>query len=109
MATMAPPLHAEEVEQQEQEDQLLKLFRNRAELKKELNKLRSETLLLQDALHDQEAKYLRAQQRLEQLETVLGDPDQAMTVVTFYRLRAIWEYCQTRLDSLARELARAHL
>ncbi|MGI9291401.1 MAG: hypothetical protein ACR2QG_09040 [Gammaproteobacteria bacterium] len=108
MATMAPPLHAGDEEKQEQEDQLLKLFRNRAELKKEMNKLRSEILLLQDALQEQEAKSLRTQQRMEQLETILGDSEQAMTVVTYYRLRSIWEYCQAKLDSLARELARAH-
>lgn len=107
MATLATHLNTRGEEKRDEEEQLLQLFRNRAQLKQELNKLRDESLRLQEAFEEQEARTLRAQQRLEQLEATLGDPDSAMTAVAFYRLRSIWEYCHSRLDLLSQELERA--
>jgi uncharacterized coiled-coil DUF342 family protein len=107
MATLAPHLYKEDEENRQDEDQLLKLFWNRAELKKELNELREESLSLHETLKEQQSKTVQAQQRLEQLEVALGDPEQAMTAVAYYRLRAIWEYCHSRLKSMGMELARA--
>jgi hypothetical protein len=107
MATIAPHLLAKGEEKLDEEEQLLKLFWNRAELKKELKLLRDDSFRLGEELKQQEAKTLRVQQRLEQLEVTLGNPKNAMVAVTHYRLKAIWNYCRSRLESLASELARA--
>ena len=78
MATIASPLLQRRKEPDE--EQLLKLFWNRAELKKELGKLRLEKEKLVDQLRQQESVNLRSEQRLEQLENLLADPLQAANV-----------------------------
>jgi hypothetical protein len=102
MATIASPLLQRRKEPDE--EQLLKLFWNRAELKKELAKLRREKDGLLDQLRQQEAVNLRTHQRLEQLETLLADPLQAVNAVIYYQLRGIWQQCRKRLQRVAREL-----
>lgn len=103
MSTAATPLLQRR--QEPDEEQLLKLFWNRAELKKELAKLRREKDKLIDQVRQQEALGVRAQQRLEQLEGVLADPLQAVNAVVYYQLRGVWQQCRKRLVRLARELA----
>jgi hypothetical protein len=107
MATLAPYLPVGGDEDGNEQEQLLKLFWNRAELKKELNQLREESRSLHESFKQQETETLRIQQRLVQLEAALGDPERAMTAVAYYRLRAVWDYCHARLESLCKELARA--
>ncbi len=87
------------------EEQLLRLFWNRAELKKELARLRREREKLIDQLRQQEGVNLRAQQRLEQLENLLADPLQANNAAVYYQLRGVWSLGRRRLQRLARELA----
>ena len=87
------------------EDRLLDLFWNRAELKKEFARLRRERDELQDRLRQQEGEILRRQQRLEQLEGLLSDPAQAMTVAVYYQLRGLWSYGSRQLRYLLRELS----
>jgi hypothetical protein len=103
MATIASPLLQRR--QEPDEEQLLKLFWNRAELKKELAKLRREKDKLIDQLRQQEAINLRAQQRLEQLENLLADPLQSVNAVVYYQLRGVWQQARKRLLRLARELS----
>ncbi len=88
-----------------EDDRLLRLFWNRAELKKEFAKLARERDLLTSQLRQQEGVTLRAQQRLEDLESLLCDPAQAANVAVFYQLRAVWQQCRRRLLRLATELA----
>jgi hypothetical protein len=87
------------------EEQLLKLFWNRAELKRSFAQLRRERDQLRDKLRQQEGSTLRAQQRLEHLEGMLADPAQAANAAVFYQLRGIWSYCRKRLARLATDLA----
>lgn len=103
MATIASPLLQRRKEPDE--EQLLKLFWNRAELKKELGKLRLEKEKLIDQLRQQESVNLRAGQRLDQLENLLADPLQAANVAVYYQLRGVWQQCRKRLMRVARELA----
>lgn len=102
MASIAPPLLQRRKEPDE--EQLLKLFWNRAELKKELAKLRRERDKLVEQLRQQEGVNLRSQQQLEQLETLLADPLQAANAAVYYQLRGVWQQCRKRLARLAREL-----
>jgi hypothetical protein len=102
MASIASPLVQRRKEPDE--EQLLKLFWNRAELKKELAKLRRERDKLVEQLRQQEGVNLRSQQRLEQLENLLADPLQAANAAVYYQLRGVWQQCRKRLARLAREL-----
>lgn len=103
MGTVTTPLLQRR--QEPDEEQLLKLFWNRAELKKELSRLRREKDKLIDQVRQQEALSLRAQQRLEQLEGLLADPVQAVNAVVYYQLRGVWQQSRKRLVRLARDLA----
>jgi hypothetical protein len=67
MATLAPLLFAKAADSKDEQEQLLRLFWNRAELKKELERFRHESFVLVEQVRQQEAKTLRVQQRLEQL------------------------------------------
>jgi hypothetical protein len=106
MATLTPQLFAGE-ETGEDEEQLLKLFWNRAELKKELAKLRNDVYQLNDELKREQAIKLRIQQRLEQLETLLANPATSASAVTFYQLREVWARCRDYLKSVSDELEKA--
>lgn len=86
------------------EERLLRLFWNRAELKKEFAKLRREGEQLKEKLERQEGATLRAQQRLEQLEGMLADPVQAANASVFYQLRGVWASCKRKLTRLSQDL-----
>ncbi len=86
------------------DDRLLRLFWNRAELKREFAKLQRERERLGDQLRQQEGSVLRGQQRLEQLEGLLADPERAANAAVFFQLRGIWAYGRRRLGRLARDL-----
>lgn len=103
MATLAAPLLQRNKEPDE--EQLLKLFWNRAELKKELAALRREREKFIDQLRQQEAASLRTQQKLEQIETLLGDPGHAANVAVYYQLRSVWRHNRRQLQRLANELS----
>ena len=87
-----------------EEDRLLKLFRNRSELKKEFAKLRRSGEKLQEQLQQQEGETLRSQQQLEQLEGMLAHPVQAANASVFYQLRSIWMHCHRKLVRLNENL-----
>lgn len=87
-----------------EEDRLLQLFWNRAELKREFARLQRDRDRLADQLRQQEGTTLRWQQRLEQLEGLLADPERAANAAVFFQLRGVWQYCRRRLARLAREL-----
>jgi len=86
------------------DERLLKLFRNRTELKKEFAKLRQEGHRLQEQLQQQEGVTLRSQQQLEQLEGMLAHPVQAANASVFYQLRGVWNHCRRKLTRLGEEL-----
>jgi len=87
-----------------EDERLLQLFWNRAELKREFARLQRDRDRLADQLRQQEGSTLRWQQRLEQLEGLLADPERAANAAVFFQLRGVWQYCRRRLARLAREL-----
>lgn len=87
------------------DDRLLRLFWNRAELKREFAKLQRERERMVDQIRQQEGAVLRAQQRLDQLEGLLSDPERAANAAVYYQLRGIWSYGRRRLGRVARDLA----
>lgn len=76
--------------EREEEQRVLQLFRNRAELKKAYTELQDEIHRLKDRLKQQEGATARVQETLADLELRLGDPQSAYPALVFYQLRRLW-------------------
>lgn len=87
-------------------EKLVDLFRNRAELKKEFAALREEKYRLQDRVKEHRASIERVEQKLHHLESLLLDPEWVHNVVTFYQLRRLATHCASRLARFAEQLKR---
>ncbi len=108
MATLASQLVNGGQEDREDQEQLKKLFWNRAELKKEFDRARDEADALGKQLKEERAAKLRLQQKLEQLEAQLANSSTAAGTICYFQLRDIWNRCHTRLTDISAELAKAH-
>lgn len=87
-----------------EDERLLRLYWNRAELKKELSRLQEERHELVEELEKQEAAALRAGERLSELEVHLGDPDAAAHALVYFQLKALWRSCAARLERFSAQL-----
>lgn len=74
----------------EEEQRVLQLFRNRAELKKAYTELQDEIHRLKDRLKQQEGATARVQEQLGDLESRLSLSETAYPAVVFYQLRHLW-------------------
>ena len=90
----------------EEQERLLKLYWNRAELKKELSNLDDDLYQLGDRLKQQTAATQRARDDLESLETLLGNPELGFGVLAHYQLRGLWRACHLQLAQFCGELRR---
>lgn len=95
---------AEKKSDEEEQDRLLELFANRANLKKEFAGLREERYHLLDKLKQQEGATQRAKDQLTELEALLADPIAGFNAVVFYQLRNIWLTCREEMVLFAAEL-----
>ena len=91
-------------EREDENEKLVELFKNRAELKKEFAELRNEQYRLQQRIKEQQGATARITQKLEHLESLLIDPEWVHTVVVFYQLRSINRRCQGKLAKFAEQL-----
>jgi len=89
-----------------EQERLLKLFWNRAELKKELQDLDDQLHNLRNKLKQQENANSRLQQQLEQLEVLLGNPERGVDALVHFGLKALWRACREQLEKFAGELKR---
>ena len=85
-------------------EELLKLYWNRADVKRELKALRKERFELLDKLKDQEGAIQRAQEQLEGLERLLTNPLAAANAMVYFQLRHLWRVGAQRLEQFGREL-----
>jgi hypothetical protein len=85
-------------------EELLKLYWNRADVKRELKALRRERFELLDKLKEQEGAILRSQEQLEGLERLLTNPLAAANAMVYFQLRHLWRVGAQRLDQFGREL-----
>ena len=85
-------------------EQLLKLYWNRADVKRELKALRRERFELLDKLKEQEGAIVRAQEQLEGLERLLTNPVAAANAMVYFQLRHLWRVGAQRLEQFSREL-----
>ena len=90
--------------QPEQDERLLQLFWNRAELKKELTRLQDERLKLLEQVRNQETATARAKEHVQVLEEYLGNPEIAVHALVYFQLRAVWRAAGARLGRFAEQL-----
>jgi len=91
-------------EETQDNDKLVDLFRNRAELKKEFAALRNEKYQLQDRVKQHEGATARVQQKMDHLESLLLDREWVHNVVAFYQLRRLAAHCNVKLSKFAEQL-----
>jgi len=88
------------------DERLLKLFWNRAELKKELQSLDDELHNLRNRIKQQEGANSRLQEEQEKLELLLGDAERGPDALVHFALRNLWRECRTQLENFASDLRR---
>jgi hypothetical protein len=93
-----------ERQQGDPNEQLLKLYWNRAGVKRELKALRRERFELLDKLKEQEGAIVRSQEQLEGLERLLTNPLAAANAMVYFQLRHLWRIGSQRLEQFGREL-----
>jgi hypothetical protein len=87
-----------------EDERLLNLFRNRAELKKAFSDLQKSLRLAEERLASQEAATRRAEERFQAIEQLLAQPGTGYTALVYFQLRALWRACHDRLQGIADEL-----
>ncbi|MFU8896030.1 MAG: hypothetical protein ACNA8J_06545 [Gammaproteobacteria bacterium] len=109
---MTEPLHEHAAprdrEGESEEERLLRLFRNRAELKKAFSDLQKALRLAEERLASQEAATRRAEERFQAIEELLAQPGTGYTALVYFQLRALWRSCHDQLQGLADELRGRH-
>lgn len=98
-----------EPEKEAEEQRVVQLFRNRAELKKAYASLQDEIHRLQDRLKQQEGATARVQEQLGDLESRLGVAETAYPAVVFYQLRHLWNTGAELLRAYGDDLQKQHL
>lgn len=89
-----------------EEDRVLTLFRNRAELKKAYGGLEDEIYRLKERIKQQEGATQRVQEMLNALETRLGMSDTGYPALVFYQLRRLWQSGRELIEQMVADLAR---
>ncbi len=88
-----------------EDDRLLQLFRNRAELKKAYSGAQDDLQRLKDRIKQQEGATARVQEMLQGLEARLSTPETGYPTLVFYQLRELWALGRTLLTQFVAELA----
>lgn len=86
------------------EEQLLRLYWNRAGVKRELSALKRERHDLLDKLKEQEGAIIRAKEQLDGLERLLTNPLAAANAMVYFQLRHLWRVAAQQLEQFSREL-----
>ena len=95
----------EEVPEGENEqERLLNLFWNRAELKKEFSNLRHDRDHLIEKVKEQEKKTGKVRRELRDLERLLADPTAGYQAIVYYQLRSLWKVCHKQVGKFSEEL-----
>lgn len=90
--------------ERDRHEQLLKLYWNRAEVKRELRDLRRERYDLLDKVKEHEGAIARSQEQLEGLERLLTNPLAAANAMVYFQLRHLWKVAALRIEQFASEL-----
>jgi hypothetical protein len=90
----------------EEDQRVLNLFLNRAELKKAYGELQKEVYRLKDRIKQQEGATQRAQDVLAGLESQLSFAETGYPALVFYQLRRLWHTGRGLLEQLVADLSR---
>lgn len=93
----------EKTEASEQE-RLLKLYWNRAELKKEYAELRNERYKLLEKIKHERSEAMKAREELRSLESLLTDPEAAQQALVYFQLKQLWRRANAQLRVFSAEL-----
>jgi hypothetical protein len=88
-----------------EDERLLNLFQNRAQMKKALGDAQDEVHRLKDRIKLQEAATARVREQLEQLERYLGTPLTGLHSLVHYQLRDLWSTGHEQIKRLLDEQA----
>ncbi len=89
---------------QVEDEKLLQLYWNRAELKKELTRLQVERDRLLEYIQKQDGANSKLHDQLEQLERHLGEPEVAVHALVYFQLRNLWHKCATKVATFSQQL-----
>ena len=89
---------------EEDQEQLLRLYWNRAGVKRELVSLKREHFELMEKLEQQSSEIMRAQSQLEGLERLLTNPLAAANAMVYFQLRHMWRVAALKMEQFSREL-----
>ncbi len=89
-----------------EEDRVLTLFRNRAELKKAYGEREDEIYRLKDRIKQQEGATQRVQEMLNALEVRLGVTETGYPALVFYQLRRLWQSGRELIEQFVADLVR---
>jgi hypothetical protein len=87
-----------------EDERLLQLYWNRAELKKELSRLQDERHKLLEQIRNHEAAFARSGEQLLQLEEFLGNPDTGAHALVYFQLRSLWRAASAKVARFAQQL-----
>lgn len=86
------------------DERLLQLYWNRAELKKELSRLQDERHKLLEQLRNHEATFVRHDEQLLHLEEFLGNPETGTHALVYFQLRSLWRATSAKVAHFAQQL-----
>lgn len=87
-----------------EDERLLQLYWNRAELKKELSRLQDERHKLLEQLRNHEATFVRHNEQLLHLEEFLGNPETGAHALVYFQLRSLWRAASAKVARFAQQL-----
>jgi hypothetical protein len=87
-----------------EDERLLQLYWNRAELKKELSRLQDERHKLLEQLRNHEATFVRHSEQLLALEEFLGSPETGAHALVYFQLRSLWSASSAKVARFAQQL-----
>lgn len=104
MAELASLIKIPGRQSEKSDEELQKLFSNRATVKRELSALRRERHELLDKLKEQEGAIIRVREQLESLERLLANPLAAANAIVYFQFRHLWRVGAQRVEQFSKEL-----
>lgn len=87
-----------------EDERLMQLYWNRAEIKKELSRLQDERHKLLEQVRNHEATSARHGDQLLALEEFLGNPDTGAHALVYFQLRSLWRAASAKVARFAQQL-----
>ena len=91
-------------EQQRQIGQVAELDRQMRELTQDIHQSAAAQAAAIEELKRQDGVATRAQERLDELQNYLGDPEVATHALVYFQLRALWKACAAKVERFAQQL-----